>query len=234
MHSSRLVARPDWLRDGDLAASLYAADFSKLGEQVSRLLRAGATLFHFDVGDGRFIPDITMGPVVLRGIAPLIHRGGGKVGCHLMVEEPARHLEALAKAGADGASFHLEACADPSSLIRVSKSLGLVTGLAFSPETPVERAVQEGRDADHFLCLSVHPGFSGQAIVPEAYARIARLRALQPSAFIVVDGGVTGATIEEIRRAGANLLVAGSAIFWAEDPAAAYLELRARISGHDC
>ncbi len=221
----------DWFRGPEVAVSLYAADFSKLGEQVNSLLDAGARIFHFDVGDGHFIPDITMGPVVLKSVAPMIHGRSGLLGCHLMVEKPERQFERLKKAGADSVSFHAETCARPVDAVRLARELGLGVGIAFSPETPVERAAEvvSQVSADFTLCMSIHPGLSGQAFLPSAFERIRLLRNLLPTGIIEVDGGVNLENISDVKQAGADLIVAGSAVFWTDDPGAAYRALRAQL-----
>ena len=206
--------------------SIYAADFSRLGAQLEALHVAGARVFHFDVGDGHFIPEITIGPVVAASISPLLRGWGARLDCHLMVSEPEAHFEAVAKAGGDGVTFHVEACDDPSRAIAAARALGLSPGIAFNPETPVADAVAAAAGADLVLCMSIHPGYSGQAFMPEALERIAELRAALPATVgIQVDGGVNRETARAARDAGADLLVAGSAIFWTDDPGAAYRAL---------
>ena len=206
--------------------SLYAADFSRLGEQMAALTAAGARVFQFDVGDGHFIPEITIGPIVLASIAPLARGWGAALDCHLMVAEPEKHFEAVAKAGGHSVTFHLEVCDDPARAIAHARSLDLGVGVACNPETPVEDLAAAAEDADLALCMSIRPGYSGQELMPEAPGRIARLRELLPERVRVqVDGGVNAATIRRVREAGANLLVAGSAVFWRDDPAVGYAEL---------
>jgi ribulose-phosphate 3-epimerase len=222
----------EWFRGAEVAPSIYAADFAKLGAQLVSLLDAGARLFHFDVGDGHFIDEITIGPVVLRSIAPLVHERQGAIGCHLMVEEPERQFAHLRSAGADSVSFHLEACAEPAKAIRHARALGLSVGVAFNPETAVERAAAVAEYADFALCMSIHPGLSGQPFLPDALDRIRLLRQLLPAGIIEVDGGIHDANIADVRRAGADLLVAGSAIFWGDDPGTAYRRLCARLEEH--
>jgi ribulose-phosphate 3-epimerase len=215
-----------WARDLEVEPSIYAADLSRLGEQLGELAEGGARVFHFDVGDGHFIPEITIGPVVLASISPLVHARGGVLDCHLMVERPERHFEAIARAGGDSVTFHVEASEDPLDDIAQARSHGLGVGVAFNPETAVEDAVAEADGADLVLCMSIHPGYSGQPFMDDAPERISRLRELLPPAVRVqVDGGVNAETIRLAREAGADLLVAGSAIFWRDDPAKAYREL---------
>ncbi len=161
--------------------SLYAADFSRLGEQIETLMRAGARIFHFDVGDGHFVPPITIGPIVLQSIAPLVHRLGGRLDCHLMVEEPQRHFEAIAEAGGDSVTFHIEAVRNPAAVARLARQHELQVGLAFKPETEPEQAADVAEPFDLVLCMSIEPGYSGQPFMPEALPRIERLRGLLPA-----------------------------------------------------
>jgi ribulose-phosphate 3-epimerase len=218
----------EWARPGTIEPSIYAADFSRLGEQLETLLDAGAR--HFDIGDGHFIPQITVGPVVLRSIAELVHDRGGVLDCHLMVEQPERHFEDMREAGSDSVTFHVEVVDDAPRVVLLARELGLGVGIAFNPETEVERAADAAAEADLALCMSIHPGLSGQAFMPESLGRIAKLRSLVPGTVLVqVDGGVSAGNAGKIREAGADLLVAGSAIFWQSDPAAAYVALTAQV-----
>jgi ribulose-phosphate 3-epimerase len=210
----------------EIAPSLYASDFSRLGAQLEALHEAGATVFHFDVGDGRFIPEITIGPVVAASISPLLRGWGARLDCHLMVVEPERHFEAVAKAGGDSVTFHVEACDDPPRAIAAARALGLGAGVAFNPETDVETAIAASDGADLVLCMSIHPGYSGQTFMLDALERIAQLRAGLPAEVRVqVDGGINHDTARSAREAGADFLVAGSAVFWRDDVGAAYREL---------
>src|SRR6188768_1761788 len=127
----------EWAGPVEVEPSIYASDFSRLGAQLEALQAAGARVFHFDVGDGHFIPEITIGPVVLASISPLVRGWGARLDCHLMVAEPERHFEAIAKAGGDSVTFHVEVCDDPARAAASARSLGLGVGLAFNPETPV-------------------------------------------------------------------------------------------------
>jgi ribulose-phosphate 3-epimerase len=190
------------------------------------LRTAGAKVFHFDVGDGHFIPEITIGPVVAASISPLVRGWGARLDCHLMVRDPEKHFEAIASAGGDSVTFHVEVCDEPGRAVAHARSLGLGVGVAFNPETAVEDAVAAADGVDLVLCMSIHPGYSGQAFMPEALDRIARLRELLPDHVRVqVDGGINHGTALAVRDAGADLLAAGSAIFWNDRPGAAYGEL---------
>jgi ribulose-phosphate 3-epimerase len=222
----------EWADTIEVEPSIYAADFSRLGDQLVALTEAGARVFQFDVGDGYFIPEITIGPIVLASISPLVRGRGARLDCHLMVREPERQFEAVAKSGGDSVTFHVEACDAPPRAIALARSLGLGVGVAFNPETAVEEAVAAAEGADLVLCMTIHPGYSGLEFMPDAPARISRLRELLPAETrIQVDGGINGATIGVARDAGADLFVCGSAIFWHDDPAAAFRGLEELVAG---
>ena len=226
------MAWSEWIRGGvEVEPSLYAADFRRLGEQIDALLEAGCRVFHFDCGDGHFVPPVTMGPVVLRSIAPGIHAAGGVVDCHLMVDDPVRHLEEFAASGADSVTFHVEVASDPGAVAERARSLGLSVGVVFNPETSPEAAADAARaaDAEIVLCMSIHPGYSGQAFMPVALDRIGSLASLVDVP-IQVDGGVGEENGKALRDAGASLFVAGSSIFGDPDPAAAYGRLAAIVA----
>ncbi|MBA2475096.1 MAG: ribulose-phosphate 3-epimerase [Actinobacteria bacterium] len=209
----------------EIEPSLYAADFARLGDEVTALLDAGARVFHFDVGDGHFVEPITIGPVVLRAIAPLVSERGGLVDCHLMVEDPRRHIPQIAGAGGHSVTFHVEVGAVEQTAA-LAREHGLGVGVAFNPDTPVATAAEAAHLADICLCMSIYPGYSGQAFLPQALGRVRELRGLLgEGARIQVDGGIGPENIGAVRSAGANLFVAGSSIFGAGDPAAAFREL---------
>jgi ribulose-phosphate 3-epimerase len=208
-------------RPVEVEPSLYAADFARLGEEVDTLLAAGARVFHWDVGDGHFIEPVTMGPIVLQSIAGRVRERGGLLDCHLMVDNPARHVPQFARAGAHSITVHIEVDWEPA--VRLAREHGLDAGLALNPDTPVERVLATGVELDLVLCMSVHPGYSGQRFIPESVERVARLRERLPSDVRVqVDGGVGAQNVHQLRRAGADLLVAASAIFGGGDAPAAY------------
>jgi ribulose-phosphate 3-epimerase len=216
----------DWIRTVEIEPSLYAADFAHLGEQVEVLLRTGARIFHFDVGDGHFVPPITAGPIVLQSISPLVHRMEGILDCHLMVEQPERHIEAIAAAGGDSVTVHYEACDDLPAVVQLARERELQVGLAFNPETSPEDAAAAAADVDLVLCMSIHPGYSGQELMPEAIDRVRTLRGLlAPEKHVQVDGGIGAENVRDLYEAGANLLVAGTAIFEREDLPRAYRRL---------
>ena len=219
----------EWIRGGsEVEPSLYAADFRRLGEQIDALLGAGCRVFHFDCGDAHFVPPVTMGPIVLRSIARGIHEAGGRIDCHLMVDDPAHHLEEFAASGADSVTFHVEAASNPARVAERARTHGLGVGIAFNPETPPARAAAAAAEAgaDIVLCMSIHPGYSGQSFMPESVERIEEL-ASRVDVPIQVDGGVAEDNVRALRDAGASLFVAGSSIFGADDPAEAYARLAA-------
>lgn len=220
------MAWRDWIRGVEIEPSLYAADFLRLGEQIDLLLAAGARIFHVDVGDGRFIPPVTIGPIVVQSIAPVVHAAGGRIDCHLMADDPTGQFEQIAAAGGDSVTFHREAVEDPESVIAEARVHGLGVGMALSPETPLASAAEFAAGLDLVLVMSVHPGFSGQAFIPESVGRIARLRELLPGGTLIgVDGGIRPDNVADVHAAGAGLIVAASAIFYEDDIAAAYTGL---------
>jgi ribulose-phosphate 3-epimerase len=221
----------DWVRGVEVEPSLYAADFARLGEQVEELLRAGVRIFHFDVGDGHFVEPITMGPVVLRSIAPLVHEHGAALDCHLMVDNPTRHFPQIAKAGGDSVTFHYEVVQDVSETAAQAREHGLGAGLAFNPESDPAEVAAAANGVDLVLCMSIHPGYSGQRFMPQALDRLRTLRdALPDGVHVQVDGGVNGETIRAAREAGADLLVAATAIFGHGSVSGAYAGLVDAVS----
>ena len=195
-----------------IAPSILASDFSRLGEEVKNLEACGADLIHCDVMDGNFVPPITFGAQMVKAIRPHTRL---PLDCHLMVLHPETHIEDFAEAGADIVTVHAEAC-DISALFKQISSFGMKKGAVVNPETPVERvfsAVEEG--ADMLLLMSVHPGWGGQKFIPETLKKIECLRDFcvkhgVPELDIEVDGGIT---VENVKAAGANVIVAGNAIF---------------------
>jgi ribulose-phosphate 3-epimerase len=223
------MAWKDWVRTAEIEPSIYAADFSRLGEQLEILLRGGVRIFQFDVGDGQFVAPITIGPIVLQSIAPIVHAAGGVVDCHLMIVEPERHFAAFAEAGGDSVTFHYEVVGDRlRDVVAQAREYGLEVGLAFNPETRVAKAATAAIAAgvDLVLCMSINPGYSGQKFMPEALDSIRELRELLPAhVHIQVDGGIGPDNIRQVYEAGANLFVAGSSIFGREDIVRAYRRL---------
>jgi ribulose-phosphate 3-epimerase len=223
----------DWIRTVEVEPSIYAADFSRLGEQIETLVRGGVRIFHYDIGDGHFIEPITMGPIVLQSISKLIHDGGAYIDCHLMTEAPQKHFKAVKEAGGDSVTVHYEACPDLQSVVAAAREHELQIGLAFKPATSAAEAAGAALKSrvDMVLCMSIEPGYSGQAFMPEALDRIRTLRSVLPETVPVqVDGGIGPDNIRKVYDAGAELFVAGTSIFAREDLPRAYRRLLQELS----
>jgi ribulose-phosphate 3-epimerase len=221
------VARRDLFRGRRVAPSILSADFSRLGEQVAEVIDAGARLIHVDVMDGHFVPPITIGPLVAGSIADQVHAAGGALDVHLMIERPDRQVAEFARAGADCITFHAEATPHANRTLGAIRELGCLAGIAINPGTPVEAVGELGGIADLVLCMTVNPGWGGQSFIEGSPDKVARLRPLAGEAAIEVDGGIDAGTAGSVAAAGASLFVAGSAVFGAEEPAAAYAQIAA-------
>ena len=188
------------------------------------LLEAGTRVFHFDVGDGHFVEPVTIGPIVLQSIAPRIHAvDGAAIDCHLMVDNPTHHFPQIKSTGGDSVTFHYEAVDDVPATIADARELGLGVGVAFNPESDPVAVARVADGADIVLCMSIHPGYSGQRFMPEALDRIRTLREHLPEEIAIqVDGGIDQGNIRDVYDAGARLFVAGSAIFARDDLRGAY------------
>jgi ribulose-phosphate 3-epimerase len=215
------------ISDPRVAPSVLSADFGNLGAQIDEVMDAGARVIHFDVMDGHFVPPITIGPLVLAGIADRVHGAGGAVDVHLMIEAPERQIAEFARAGADSISFHAEATPHAHRTLGAIRELGCLAGIAINPGTPAEAVAELRGMADIVLCMSVNPGWGGQSFISGSAHKVERLRSLVGDARIEVDGGIDATTAGPIAAAGASLFVAGSAIFGAPDPAQAYAEIAA-------
>lgn len=217
-----------------IAPSILSADFSRLGELVCEVEAAGADRIHVDVMDGHFVPNLSMGAVVVKGLRPVTRL---PLEVHLMVEDPGRFFDGFVKAGADTLIVHLEVQDDPRPILQhIKGGLGKKAGLAFNPDVPVSKVEPYLRDADLALCMTVFPGFGGQAYIPESTERVRQLRALiqrhNPDCELEVDGGIEPHTIGPAAGAGANVFVAGSAVYGAKaGPAAAVKELQRLADG---
>ena len=201
-----------------IAPSILSADFAALGHDIARVESAGADLLHVDVMDGRFVPNITIGPVV---VAAVRKRTRLPLDVHLMIVEPERYLADFARAGADSLTVHAEACPHLSRTLAQIHELGARAGVALNPSTPPEVLEYVLDDLDLVLVMSVNPGFGGQTFIPSAYAKIRQVRAMLGTrpVEVSVDGGVKLEHVRPLAEQGASVVVAGSAIFQAADPA---------------
>jgi ribulose-phosphate 3-epimerase len=208
-----------------VAPSILSADFARLGSQIEEVMDAGARVIHVDVMDGHFVPPITIGPLVAAAVADQVHEAGGAVDVHLMIEQPERQIEAFAEAGADSITFHEEATPHANRTLSAIRELGCLAGIAINPGTPAEALAELPGLADVVLCMTVNPGWGGQAFIEGSPDKVSRLARLVGAAKIEVDGGIDATTAGSVASAGASLFVAGSAVFGASDPAAAYAEI---------
>lgn len=214
-----------------IAPSILSADFARLGEEVTAIDRAGADWVHVDVMDGRFVPNLTIGPLVVKALRTVTKR---PLDVHLMIVEPERYVEAFAEAGADIITVHAEACQHLHRSIQQIRALGKQAGVSLNPHTPEDVLRYVIDQLDLVLVMSVNPGFGGQDFIPQVLPKIERIRAMiQASGKAVnleVDGGVKPGTARKVIAAGANVLVAGSAVFGHKDYAAAISALRAEAT----
>jgi ribulose-phosphate 3-epimerase len=216
------------LQEARVAPSILAADFARLGEQVELVMEAGARVIHVDVMDGHFVPPITIGPLIVESLRDLVHDRGGVLDVHLMIERPEHRVDEFAAAGADTLIVHWESTPDVHYALKAVREAGLHAGLAINPATPPEAVAGLADSFDQLLCMTVNPGWGGQHYIEGSTAKVARLRELLgPNAPIEVDGGIDTDTAGPVAAAGATLFVAGTSIFGAADPAAAYREIAA-------
>ncbi len=213
-----------------IAPSILSADFARLGEEIHKVEAAGADLIHFDVMDGHFVPNLSIGIPVLESLRKITRL---PLDAHLMIEQPERYLEAFAKAGANSISVHAEVCSDLPAIAAQMRQLGVRASVAINPETPPDRTLQAAGDFDMILVMSVHPGFGGQGFIPETLDKVRTIRAdLDRRGLaldIEIDGGIKVDNIDRAANAGANVFVSGSGIFGHPDYGAIIGSMRSRI-----
>jgi ribulose-phosphate 3-epimerase len=217
------VSTGDLLRTVRVAPSILSADFARLGEQVEEVLAAGARVIHVDVMDGHFVPPITIGPLVVSALREQVEQVGGVLDVHLMIERPERHVGEFVKAGAHSITFHVEATPHAAYAASLVRDGGACVGIAINPATPVGALAEVAHTIDLALCMTINPGWAGQPLIEQTLDKVTRLRhILDDDVALEVDGGVDPLSAPRCRTAGANLFVAGSAVFGSPDPAAAY------------
>ena len=211
----------------DIAPSILSADFARLAEQIEAVERAGATILHVDVMDGRFVPNITIGLPVVKAISRATRL---PIDAHLMIVEPGQYAEQFVKAGAQMVSIHIEADPHAHRTLSAIRAAGAQAGIAINPGTSLSAIEESLKFADYVLLMSVNPGFGGQKFIPESLDKLRRLRRMINERGlklrIEIDGGIDADNIAEVAAAGAEIIVSGSAIFGADDPGTALRQLR--------
>jgi ribulose-phosphate 3-epimerase len=211
----------------DIAPSILSADFSRLGAEIEAVARGGAAILHFDVMDGHFVPNLTVGLPVLKSLARATDL---PIDAHLMISEPGRYAEQFVEAGAKMVSVHVEADAHLHRTLASIKRAGAQAGVVINPATPIESLTEALQFADYVLVMSVNPGFGGQKFIPTSVDKVRRLRRMiderQLATRIEIDGGIDLENIASVVAAGAEIIVAGSAVFGADNPEAAVRGLR--------
>lgn len=211
----------------EIIPSILAADFARLAEEIERVERGGASIIHLDVMDGHFVPNLTIGPPVVKAVRKITRL---QLNVHLMIEDPDKYAPVFIEAGADHILVHQEACRHLDSTLRTIKKEGALAGVVLNPATPVSTLENVLELADCVLIMSVNPGFGGQAFIPYSLDKVRRLDRMRQDARLAfpieIDGGVTKENLPDVVRAGCDWIVTGSSIFHTPDPAATVREMR--------
>jgi len=224
------VATGEILGGVRIAPSILSSDFARLREQVADVLGAGARVIHVDVMDGHFVPQITVGPLIVSALREQVDGAGGMLDVHLMIERPERQVAEFVRAGAHSITFHAEATPNVAYVAGMIRDAGARVGVAINPGTAVSALSEVAHMLDLALCMTVNPGWGGQRFIEHSLEKAPRARAILPmGAALEVDGGIDVDTAPACLKAGANLFVAGSAIFGSEDPAQAYRAIAASV-----
>ncbi len=219
-------------RELHLLPSILSADFCHLASRIDRVMDAGVTVIHIDVMDGHFVPNLTIGPPVIKCVAKHVHARGGYCSVHLMIDNPEKYLRTFVEAGADALSVHAEACTGLYHAVETIKRLGAGAGVALNPGSDLALVREVVPYLDYALVMTVNPGFGGQEMIESALENVSRLRELLPeNAAIEVDGGVKRDNVARVVESGANWIVAGSAVFGAVDPGAEAREMQSVMAG---